>query len=154
MDALRCGIHLLLKVRLWITTGTVRQFLFFGSVLFRERQRPFPATSRMYKSGFAGRKWFVAAGVDRLVRACSGSTGVGTRTPDLRIMRPPLGCRNHVSAKRVRFLCFVPGSRLGSSWNGNRGRNGPGHDQGFGLVGVGSKRGKRLGGVLDVNGTG
>jgi hypothetical protein len=36
------------------------------------------------------------------VRASSGNTGVGTRTPDLRIMRPPSGCsktmpENHLS---------------------------------------------------------
>ena len=36
------------------------------------------------------------------VRASSGSTGVGTRTPDLRIMRPPLGCSKGTPCNNLR----------------------------------------------------
>ncbi len=57
------------------------------------RVREGPGTVGLGRDGGASwvcRKWLVSSGLDGQGRACSGSTGVGTRTPDLRIMRPPL----------------------------------------------------------------
>ncbi len=59
------------------------------------------------------------------------STWVGTRTPDLRIMRPLPGCQNLLTCERVRFTTLGPGSATGSSWLENENRIGPGRGHAF-----------------------